>query len=373
MSGTSRIPFFGISRQYSNLREEILAVTDSVYQSGQVLDGENTTLFEKTIAKMTERKHALAVNSGTQALIFALRSVYDSPRNKVLIPSVSFVATVNSVLEAGFDPVFCDVDPVTGLVDLNKIPVHADELAAVMYVNLYGNIIDYDKLKAYRAVWDSHGVPVIEDAAQSFGAYYRGHPSGKLGDISILSFDPTKNLNNYGSGGMILTDNADIIDAVCDYYNNGKFNQHSVSGTNSKMSESDCAQMLVKLKYFNDWQQRRTQIAEYYTDQLSDVAGIATIPVEDHVEHSWHKYAIHVRNRIQFQHQLDQLGIETRVHYNRPLHLEPVSYIYSVDYNLGILNGAEDFCKTTVSLPIYPELMDAEVEHVVDSVIKSIA
>jgi dTDP-4-amino-4,6-dideoxygalactose transaminase len=242
-----------------------------------------------------------------------------------------------------------------------------------MYVNLYGNIIDYDKLTAYRTLWADYDIPVIEDAAQSFGAYYRGHPSGKLGDISILSFDPTKNLNNYGSGGMVLTNDPDINDAVCDYYNNGKFNQHSVPGTNSKMSEADCAQMLVKLKYFDSWQKRRTKIAEYYTEQLSDLPGIVVIPVESQVEHSWHKYAIHVRSRLQFQHRLDQLGIETRVHYNRPLHLEPVSFIYAIDHNMGILNGAEDFCKTTVSLPIYPELMDAEVEHVVDSIIKSIS
>ena len=167
MSGTSRIPFFGIDRQYANIREEILDASDQVYKSGQVLDGQFTDLFQLTIRKMTERKYAVAVNSGTQALIFALRSITDSRRNKVLIPAVSFIATVNSVIEAGFDPVFCDVDPVTGLIDLNKIPVHVDELAAVVYVNLYGNIIDYDKLTAYRTLWADYDIPVIEDAAQS--------------------------------------------------------------------------------------------------------------------------------------------------------------------------------------------------------------
>ena len=372
MSGTSRIPFFGIDRQYANIRAEILDATDQVYKSGQVLDGQFTDLFQLTIRKMTERKYAVAVNSGTQALIFALRSITDSRRNKVLIPAVSFIATVNSVIEAGFDPVFCDVDPVTGLIDLNKIPVHVDELAAVVYVNLYGNIIDYDKLTTYRTLWADYDIPVIEDAAQSFGAYYRGHPSGKLGDISCLSFDPTKNLNNYGSGGMVLTDDPDIVDAVADYHNNGKYSDHSGPGTNSRMSEADCAQMLVKLKYFDSWQKRRKEIAEYYTDQLQGISGICTIPVEDHVEHSWHKFAIHVNRWDKFQQHMDISGIETKVHYSTPLHLYPVSYIYSVDHNLGVLNGAEDFCKTTVSLPIYPELMDAEVEHIVDSVIKSV-
>lgn len=372
MSGTSKIPFFGIDRQYKNIREEILAATDEVYKSGQVLDGPFTLLFEQTIAKMTERKHAVSVNSGTQALIFALRAIDNHPikKSKVLIPAVSFVATLNAVIEAGFDPVFCDVDPETGLIDLNKIPVDVNDLSAVMYVNLYGNIIDYDKLTAYRAMWDRYGVPVIEDAAQSFGAYYRGLPSGKLGDVSCLSFDPTKNLNNYGSGGMVLTDDIDMARDIYDFKDNGKANEHVATGTNSKMSESDCAQMLVKLRHFDQWQERRRLIAEYYTDRLD---GVVRMPaVEPHVEHSWHKFAIHVPNREVFKNKMEMLGIETRTHYWKPLHLENASFIYSIDFNLGVLEAAEEFCKTTVSLPIYPELSDAEVEHVVDSVLNCI-
>lgn len=366
----NRIPFFGVDRQYNNIREEILDVTDKVYRTGQVLDGTNTFNFERIIAKMTERKYAVAVNSGTQALIFALRSIDQLQNSKVLIPSVSFVATLNAVVEAGFDPVFCDVDPVTGLIDLNTIPVDINELAAVMYVNLYGNIINYDKLTAYKAVWDRYNVPVIEDAAQSFGAYYRGIPSGKLGTISCLSFDPTKNLNNYGSGGMVLVDDPNIFESVVNLRNNGKLFEHVSSGTNSKMNEADCAQMLVKLKYFDQWQARRTKIAEYYTERLD---GIVRMPaVESHVEHSWHKFAIHAANREVFKGKMDLLGIETKVHYNIPLHLEHLSFAYTMENNTGVLENAEEFCKTTVSLPIYPELTDAEVDHIVDSVIDCI-
>ena len=366
------IPFFGVDRQYASIREEILAASDAVYTSGRVLDGEYTLQFEQAIERLTERKYAVTVNSGTQALIFALRSVKDH-RNKVLIPAISFVATLNAVLEAGFDPVFCDVDPWTGLIDFNKIPVPVEDLAAVMYVNLYGNVIDYNKLLAYKAIWDQWNIPVIEDAAQSFGAHYRGVPSGKLGDISCLSFDPTKNLNNYGSGGMILTDDPEIFEAVNDYKDNGKGNMHSVPGTNSKMSEADCAQMLVKLKYFDQWQTRRKQIAEYYTQELSGVAGIRIPPVAADVDHSWHKYAIHVGYRLKFQGHMTMSGVETKIHYTKPLHLEPVSFIYAVENNIGIMYNAEEFCKSTISLPIYPELTDAEVEYVVDTTIGSIS
>jgi dTDP-4-amino-4,6-dideoxygalactose transaminase len=358
-----KIPFFGVDRQYANLREEILEAVDQVYASGRVLDGTYTKNFEQTIAKMTERRYAIAVNSGTQALIFALRTIdfYSLfKKNKVLIPAQSFVATVNAVIEAGMDPVFCDVDPVTGLIDLNKINVPPDELAAVMYVNLFGNIIDYDKLNTYRDFWNSHRIPVIEDAAQSFGAYYRGVPSGKLGDISVLSFDPTKNLNNYGSGGMILTDDADFAELCCSYRDNGKSHDHNVAGTNSKMSESDCAQMLVKLKHFDHWQQRRTQIAEYYTSELDGYVDL--IPVDHKVEHAWSKFVFHVEYRRMFQDHLTQQGIETKIHYSSPLHTLNVSDAF----NPGILLCAEDFSRTCLSLPIYPELTDPEVEWVVD-------
>lgn len=373
MSGTYKIPFFGVDRQYTNLREEILRVTDEVYSSGRVLDGMYTNLFEQYMAKGCERKYAVAVGSGTQALIYAMRaSEHGDPhtRHKILIPAVSFVATINSVLEAGFDPVFCDVDPHTGLIDLNKIPVEASELRAVMYVNLFGNIIDYDQLTAYRTMWAQHDITVIEDAAQSYGSYWRGVPSGKLGNLSVLSFDPTKNLNNYGSGGMVLTDDQEVRDLVVDLRDNGKRGRHTMTGTNSKMSEAECAQLIVKIRHFGDWQARRTQIANYYRDQLSH---LVTIPkVDQRVEHSWHKFVIHVLNRQQVKSRLEKLGVETKIHYSVPLHIEPVSLVYAIENNLGVLQGAEEFCKTTLSLPIYPELTDAEVECVVESVIASI-
>lgn len=357
------IPFFGVDRQYKTIREEILDVTDQVYSSGQVLDGQYTRTFEQTIAKMTERKYAVAVNSCTQALVFALRSIdfYSLfHKNKVLIPSQSFAATVNVVYEAGFEPVFCDVDPITGLIDLDSIPVEPDEIAAVMYVNLFGNIIDYDKLQTYITFFNNYRIPVIEDAAQSFGAYYRGVPSGKLGDISCLSFDPTKNFPNYGSGGMILTDDSELAELCINMRDNGKVSEHYTVGTNSKMSEVDCAQMLIKLRHFDDWQQRRKNIAEYYSEELA--GPVQMIPVDHNVEHAWHKFVIHYPERSRLFSDLHSMGIETKIHYVAPLHMMGVVGGHDV------LPGAEQFSKTCLSLPIYPEMTDAEVEAVVDAV-----
>ena len=374
MIGTAKIPFFGVDRQYNNLREEILDATDLVYRSGRVLDGPKTKLFEKTVAKMTERKYAISVGSCTQALIFALRSEQDfGVHHKVLIPAQSFVATVNAVLEAGFDPVFCDVDAQTGLMDLNRIPISADEIGAIMYVNLFGNVLDQDRLISYMEMFSERKIPVIADAAQSFGAYYQGVPSGKLGDISCLSFDPTKNLNNYGSGGMILTDDSAVWELVSDMRDNGKFSDHIASGTNSKMSEADCAQMLVKLKYFDGWQARRTEIANYYTTELDGWVG--TPIVDLNVEHAWSKYVIHHNARSSLYTDLMNMGVETRINYETPLHLQPVSFQFDFGRydQADVLEGAENFSRTCLSLPIYPELEDYEVEYVVDAVKQSIS
>jgi dTDP-4-amino-4,6-dideoxygalactose transaminase len=375
MTGIPKIPFFGVDRQYNDLREEILDAIDKAYASGRVLDGNYTRQFEKTVAKMTERRYACAVGSCTQALIFALRAVdnewFRGSRNKILIPAQSFVATINSVIEAGFDPVFCDVDAQTGLMDLSTIPVHADELAAVMYVNLFGNILNQEQLITYMEMFSEEKIPVIEDAAQSFGAYYRGVPSGKLGDVSCLSFDPTKNLNNYGSGGMILTDDPAIWELVNDYHDNGKGNEHIQSGTNSKMSEADCAQMLVKLKYFDQWQKRRAEIAKYYTEELDGLVGIP--PVDMNVEHAWSKFVIHHHSRSSLYTDLLNMGVETRINYETPLHQQSVAFSFtSFDTRAGILEGAENFSRTCLSLPIYPELEDYEVEYVVEAIKQNI-
>jgi dTDP-4-amino-4,6-dideoxygalactose transaminase len=374
MIGTAKIPFFGVDRQYNNLREEVLDATDRVYASGRVLDGTYTRQFEKTIAKMTERRYACAVGSCTQALIFSLRAVdneyFRGSRNKILIPAQSFVATINAVLEAGFDPVFCDVDAQTGMMDLSTIPVYANELAAIMYVNLFGNVLNQEQLITYMEMFSEERIPVIEDAAQSFGAYYRGVPSGKLGDVSCLSFDPTKNLNNYGSGGMILTDDPAVWELVNDYHDNGKGNEHIQSGTNSKMSEADCAQMLVKLKYFDDWQKRRAEIAEYYTEELDGLVGIP--PVDMNVEHAWSKYVIHHHSRSSLYTDLLNMGVETRINYETPLHQQSVAFSFTPFDDSGILEGAENFSRTCLSLPIYPELEDYEVEYVVDAIKQNI-
>ena len=369
MSGYD-VPFNGIARQYQLLRDEILDASDRAYRGGQVLDGPYTEMFERQIAARCMRQYAVAVNSGTQALIFAQHAlgIYGNAESKesgkIMIPGVSFVATLNSVLMAGNDPVYCDVDH-NALLDIESIDYALNgNIDAIMYVNIFGNILDYDRLVNV-AKFFNEDVKIIEDAAQSFGASYNGIPSGKLGDVSILSFDPTKNLPNYGSGGMILTDDYDTYQFCLSLRNNGKVFNHDWAGTNSKMSEADCAQMLVKLKYFDTWQRRRKEIADFYVEHLTDWVDVL-LPNQG-VDHAWHKFVIRVGSRSNMQGHLASKGIETKIHYETPLFEHPVGWDF-IDYAADIMRNSTAHSQESLSLPIYPEMTDSEVEHVVDSV-----
>lgn len=358
------IPFFGVKRQYANLRSEILDVTDRVYATGRVLDGHYTKEFERQMAARCHRRYAVAVNSGTQGLIFAQQALFQAPA-KILIPTISFVATINSVLINGNEPVLCDTDD-QALMNLESLDyaIKGAGVEGVMYVNIFGNTVDWDRFKMTTDFFNDD-LKIIEDAAQSFGASYKGIPSGAMGDISVLSFDPTKNLNNYGSGGMVLTDDLNIANMLMDLRDNGKKTSHEIPGTNSKMSESDCAQMLVKLTYFDEWQRRRTQIAEYYSHNLPEQVYIPK--TTENTVHAWHKYVIKLQDRESLKHHMALKGVETKVHYENPLYEEPVGYPY-INYASELYREASAFCQECLSLPIYPELTDTEVEYIVDCI-----
>jgi dTDP-4-amino-4,6-dideoxygalactose transaminase len=227
--------------------------------------------------------------------------------------------------------------------------------------------VDWDRFRLQTDFFNHEKIIIIEDAAQSFGASYKGIPSGKMGDVSVLSFDPTKNLNNYGSGGMVLTDDDSIRENLLDMRDNGKHGDHHWIGTNSKMSEADCAQMLVKLKYFDGWQARRKEIAEYYISELHQYVDII-MPGPD-VESCWHKFVIRLDPRNRLKERLSSRGIETKVHYTTTLPDLPVAMDYVDIVEFHQYREALAFTKECLSLPIYPEMTDNEVSKVVEVIL----
>jgi dTDP-4-amino-4,6-dideoxygalactose transaminase len=363
----SFIPFNGLKRQYQNLKHEILHEQDIVMSSGKLLNGHKLMKFEEDMAKLCGREYAIAVNSGTNALhyIFDLiqrhRELLFQPQEMgIAIPNYSFKSTQNVIAGRG-KQILVDVKDDSGLMDVSSLFAN-QTIDVLMYVNLYGNMINYEELiTVVRLFINNPDCIIIEDACQSFGSSFKDMPSGSFGDFSVLSFDPTKNLPCYGGGGMILTDDPTYISWLWEYVRNGSIGHGKT--VNSFMSELECAEMLVKLKYFDEWQERRTKIAEYYSENLHDSIMTPHDTVTEGVTHNFHKYVILSNRRDTIASRLEEAQIETKIHYKAEA---PFAWPGEQLSNIG----ARTMAANVLSLPIYPELTDSEVERIVEKVNK---
>lgn len=363
MNGLS-IPFTGLKKQYNNLRQEILDATDEVLRSGQLMDGNQTAEFENWLAKKNGVKYAVTVHSGTHALeaiaAYYLQEV-QSPNPRVLIPTLTYQATANAFMRAGWDIQFIDVDHC-GLFDMQQIP--EVEFHAVVLVGLYGAAITHlDNVKTWRN-WTMNDRIVIEDAAQ----HWLAADCRRLGRATAISFDPMKNLACYGNGGAVVTNDSSLYRWVKSWKNNGKPTNHDI-GTNSRMSEVDCALMLVKSRYIDDWQKRRGDIATYWRDRFRDSAVRCLINRDNYHDHGYHKFVIDANQRDDLQKNLAVRGIDTRIHYAQPLHEID---IYRQWPGPDILSKSSALARRVLSLPFYPELTDLSVEYIADQVLECV-
>ena len=350
------IPFTGLKKQYHNLRTEILDVTDEVLRSGQLMAGNHTAEFENWLARRNHSKYAVTCHSGSQALeiiaeYYRLQSSVTPPR--VVVPAMTYVATANAFVRAGWEVYIADTD-YHGLLDKNKIPTDLSVQATVL-VGLYGAAVNADRF------WGTD--LVIEDGAQ----HWLANKCNRVGNATAISFDPMKNLNAYGNGGAVVTDDIDLLEFAREWTNNGKPRHNSI-GTNSRMSEIDSAQMMVKTQHIDAWQARRKNICLYWMGRLKNTGVRSLIDVHNFETHAYHKFVIDVDNRDILQRNLSIKGIETRVHYREPLHELPA---YSNFTGPDILSVASALSRRVLSLPLYFELTDLEVEYVIDSVLDS--
>lgn len=348
------IPFFGIDRQYNNLREEILDVTDRVLRSGQVMSGNNTAEFENWIAKKNNTKYAITVHSGTSALeiqasFYHLQSAKKRP--SVSVPAITFPATGNAFQRAGWN---------VKILDSNAYALswEAPSTDLTVMVGIFGHSVE----PLYGVFWENpHGI-VIEDGAQ----HWLSNDCKRYGHSTAISFDPTKNLGNYGNGGALVTDDLDLYNYAKQWRNHGKGSGVTVCGSNSRMSEVECAQMLIKTQHIDSWQKRRGDIAAYWVERLNE-AGIRTlIDGKNLDDHCYHKFVIDIDKRNQLQDRLKYRGIDTRVHYKTPLH--EMNCFANTD-KPDLFANASALCRRLLSLPIYPELTDLEIEYIADQVI----
>ena len=355
-----KITFNGIDRLYNKYSWRLTKRAKLVWKSGQVLQGSYREELEKTLAEQYKRKYAITVGSATDGLYFALKSLGLNSQSKIVCPVFGYIAMSGAIKRLGAKPVFIDVDQSGNLGPLS-VGLNSD---AVLYANLFGNLADYYSIKGF---CDSRKIPLIEDAAQSMGAVFKKVPSGKLGDISVFSFDPMKNLPSFGTGGMVLTDNDEHYKNIISLRRHG-FGTNYEYGYNSLMSEDHCNQLLFLFSKFKSLQKKRKQIVNRYFELLPDVEKTTTLgPVLNFIKQeettgifrkttisSYHKLVLLVDKRRDLQKHLELNGIETKIHYKRTLDSD----------NIGRYPNAERLCNNAISLPIYPFLKEEEVEYI---------
>lgn len=353
------IKFFGIDRQYQNLKDELLEATDKSLSTGVYVNGEFTSEFEYWLSKKTKTEHAITVSSGTSALEIIARykkyyiETYYYGHNidstKIVIPNITYPATLNAFLTAGYTVEIAETDNY-GIV---KEP-HTYDNYSVCLVGLFGRkpLHEYTYPNTFSFIID--------------GAQHWLVSEGDVGLGMSISFDPTKNLNSSGNGGAIVTNNNGLAAFARNFKRNGapKFNGN---GTNSNMSEQDCAQLLVRTRYIDIWQLRRKKIAQYYCEKFKELP-IRCLTTDD-APHMHQKFVIYCPDRYELSEFLKKSNIETKVHYPYTMHsLVNKNYIKNVVSNIELIGVSEMLSLGLLSLPIYPELTDAEVEHIANSV-----
>jgi dTDP-4-amino-4,6-dideoxygalactose transaminase len=359
------IQHFGLVRQYANLKDELLDASDRAMREGCLVDGPYVDQFEHWLSGRTDAQYAVTCHSGTQALEIIARyrfGVYHSflkenmvigPHPIVRLPNLTYPATMNAFINAGWKVELVDTDR-------NGIMLRTTGDSPNEYydcpVGLYGARPDNN---------DKYDVGTFLDGAQHWLV-----AEGNIGIGMAISFDPTKNLPSSGNGGAIVTRNEDLYNFARNYRNNGKLSNHGTSGSNSKMSEQDCAQILVRTKYINEWQQRRGMIAAHWCRELAQLEyqtpGLRCLS-QGVAYHAHQKFVIYTEDRVALGAYLLGKGIECKIHY---------------PYTLSELLVARDFIKPdmlstsvmlsrgVLSLPIYPELTDAEIEHISETILQ---
>jgi dTDP-4-amino-4,6-dideoxygalactose transaminase len=363
------IPLVDLVAQYNTIQPEIDAALRDVLASGKFILGPNVTAFEQEVAAYLDVKHAIGVASGTDALVIALRSIGIGPGDEVIVPAYSFFATAGAVLSVGACPVFVDIDPDTYLIDVAQVEAAiTPHTRAILPVHLYGQSADMHELCALAS---QHGLKIIEDNAQGFGATYQGRKTGSIGDLGCLSFFPTKNLGGYGDGGMVTTNDDALAEKVRMLRAHGWKKKYypEMLGYNSRLDELQAAILRVKLKYVDGWNQRRRALAHRYTQCLAKIGLTGPVEAPDR-NHVYHLYIISLPGRDRVQQSLKGAGVASDVYYPQPLHLaDPCR---ALGYQPGSLPVAEQASQHTLALPLYPELSEAQLSQVVNALRQAI-
>lgn len=359
-----KIPMLDLSEEIEELWEQLNDAMQRVLRSGTFVLGPEVAEFEREAAKFLGVKHAIGLNSGTDALVIGLRALGVKPGDEVITTPFSFFATAEAILTVGATPVFVDIDEDTFNIDTSKIKAAVtDRSKAILPVHLFGHPAEMDELMR---VAEEHGLTVLEDCAQSFGAAYQStrvpqpRSTGTIGHAGAFSFYPTKNLGAYGDGGMLVTPDDDVAELARMLRNHGaspeRRYENRMIGYNSRLDEIQAAILRVKLPHVSRWNQKRRSVAQSYRQNLGALPGVR-LPADDE-EHVYHQFTIRVSARIRDElvRRLKASGVSTSVFYPLPLHR-----LSNVEQSLPV---SERLAGEILSLPMWPGLDEETVERV---------
>jgi dTDP-4-amino-4,6-dideoxygalactose transaminase len=356
-----RVPYLDLQAQYASIRTEVLAALEEVCESGRFAQGPATADFEAEFAAYCGVDHCVSLNSGTSALHLALRCLDVGPGDEVVTVSMTFIATAWAISYVGATPVFVDIDPFRRTLNPDKLEAAiTSRTKAIIPVHLYGMPAEMDSVMA---IAERHGLPVIEDAAQAHGARYRGRRVGEFGQMACFSFYPGKNLGAYGEGGALITNDVSIARRARSLRDHAQTQRylHDEIGYNYRMDSFQGAVLSIKLKYLGEWNTARIECARLYTELLKNSSYKLPAHISDS-ECVWHCYVIESPERDRVRSALQDVGIQTAVHYPVPIHLQK-AYAH-LGYRSGDLPVTEALCEHCLSLPIYPELSKEKISRV---------
>lgn len=360
------IPPFDLSEQYKIIGSKINQAVLDVLASGRYIGGATVENFEQQFGAYIGTSECVACNSGTDALLLALRALNIGAGDEVITSPFTFIATAETIATAGATPVFIDIDPETYNLDLGQIEAAiTDRTKAIIPVHLFGKPVDMTRLSA---IATAHNLAIVEDCAQSTGAEWEGKRVGSIGQIGCFSFYPTKNLGACGDGGAITTNDPEIAANLRMLRDHGRRSgyYHEVHGVNSRLDGVQAALLGVKLPYLDGWNQQRAAIADRYAQLLGAVPGI-TLPTDIAGGKSvWNQYTIRIAaDRDGVQRKLREKGVICNVYYPLPLHLQPV--YQDLGYQPGQLPQSDRAAAEVLSLPMFPELSIEQQDQVVYS------
>jgi len=359
------IPLVDLKAQYQPLKDEIFTGFARSLESMYLFLGENVQAFQREFAQFCNVKHGIGVSNGTTALHIILRAMGIGPRDEVITVSHTFIATAEAIILAGATPVFVDIDPETCLMDVDQIEdCITSSTRAILPVHLYGQTVDMDPLME---IAKHHDLRVIEDACQAHGAEYKGRKAGSLGDAAAFSFYFSKNLGAYGEGGFITTNDDEIARRarmIRDHGSERKY-YHDIMGFNARLDELQAVVLRAKLPHLEEWTVKRRENAKKYGQLLEDT--IVSPPVEyPENRHVYHLYVAQTTKRDELLDYLHENGVGAGVHYPVPTHLQ--KSMRHLGYRPGSLPITERVVGEIISLPMYAELNDQQIEKIADSI-----